>query len=269
MRMAKLKSRVSLVGALHHNTRDKIPANADASLVDHNYCNYSAAESLKKYTDLLPKKVRKNAVHAVEVVMTASPEWFEKASKEKKRDFYDEAQEWARNFFGKKNVLSVAIHRDEKTPHLHVICMPLVDGELNAKKLIGGSKYRMQELQDDFYKKVGKPLGMDRGIKRENGESVRHTQPKEFTRIMAEQTAAISQERKDFEEEKRSFNTGLFKDMNKDFIGVFQKFDIHPEETALFWKSVFQTMANFKAIQKESLKKDESVDIQKSKGKKL
>lgn len=182
--MEKLKSRVSLVGALRHNTREIVPNNADPTLSQTNLIKQTKAESLDLYTNLLPKKVRKNAVHAVEVVMTASQEWFDKASKEARRDFFVDSEEWVRKFFGKKNVVSVTIHRDEKTPHLHVIAVPLVDGKLNAKKLIGGTKYRMRDLQNDFYEKVGRPLGMERGI--EHDKPVRHTRPKEYARIMAE-----------------------------------------------------------------------------------
>lgn len=203
MRMSKLKSRVSLVGALRHNNRDVVPNNADIALADYNNSRFSTAESLQMYTNLLPKRVRKNAVHAVEVVMTASPEWFEKASIDDRREFFSESEIWARKFFGGKNVLSVAVHRDEKTPHMHVIAMPIVDGKLNAKAIIGGSRDRMRELQDDFYEKVGKPLGMDRGITRE--ASKRHTQPKEFARIMSEQKTALDERERGINEREEEF----------------------------------------------------------------
>lgn len=190
MRMEKLKSRVSLVGSLRHNTRELVPKNADPTLSKHNNIIHTKAESLELYTKLLPKKVRKNAVHAVEVVCTASSEWFEKASKEDRRDFFTDSEEWARKVFGRKNVISVTVHRDEKTPHVHIIALPIVDGKLNAKKLIGGTKYRMRDLQNDFYLKVGKPLGMDRGVERDR--PVRHTQPKEFARVMAEKEKELA-----------------------------------------------------------------------------
>lgn len=264
--MDKLKSRAALVGLLRHNTRVQVPQNADPNLSKKNRIDQTIADSLALYTKLLPKKVRKNAVHAVETVLTASEEWFQKATPEQKQDFFTDSEEWVRKTFGRKNVISVTIHRDEKVPHLHIIAVPLVDGKLNAKKLIGGTKYRMRELQDDYYKKVGEPLGMDRGVKRD--KPIRHTEPKEFARVMAEKIAALDQERKELEEVKRGFNKELFDAMNKDIRGVFLKRGISADDTVLFWKSVFETMANFKAIKRESQTRETTVENEQLKGKK-
>lgn len=190
--MEKLKSRVSLVGALRHNTREKMPANADASLSSDNSYTASFQTALKNYTEKLPEKVRKNAVHAVEVVLTASPEWFEKASEKQKQEFTNRSRKWLYDIFGKKNEILLAFHNDEKTGHIHGIFIPLVDGKLNAKKLIGGSRDRMRLFQDDFYEKVGRPLGMERGISKELTHK-RHTSNKEFFRVLEDQ-------KKDFHE---------------------------------------------------------------------
>lgn len=181
--MEKLKSRASLVGALRHNSREKIPANADASRTPDNFYVGSVQSALQKYTEKLPEKVRKNAVHAVEVVLTASPEWFEKASADKKLEFTNRSRKWLYDLFGEENQLLLAVHNDEKTGHIHGIFMPLVDGKLNAKQVIGGSRDRMRLFQDDFYEKVGRPVGMERGVSKEITHK-RHTSNKEFARVL-------------------------------------------------------------------------------------
>jgi hypothetical protein len=52
---------------------------------------------------------------------------------------------------------------DEETPHLHIEFVPLTaDGRLSAKVVLGG-RVDLQRMQDDFYQKVGKPWGLERG----------------------------------------------------------------------------------------------------------
>lgn len=182
MRMKKIKSAAALVGSLKHDTREWMPKNADPKRLSENDYTASTEQALSKYTHLLPEKVRKNAVHAVEIVLTASPEWFDSASEKKVHEFGMRSRKWLHEVFGKENELLCALHKDEKTPHFHAVFMPLVDGNLNAKSLIGGSRNRMRELQDDFYAKVGQPLGMTRGVR---NEAVRHTEPKEYARLLA------------------------------------------------------------------------------------
>src|SRR5699024_582811 len=66
---------------------------------------------------------------ACEFLMSASPEYFKGKS-------HDEVREWAQtslDFITKKigieekNILHAVVHMDEKTPHLHVVAVPLVE----------------------------------------------------------------------------------------------------------------------------------------------
>ena len=170
MRMEKIKSAGGLRRAAMHNTRERPPLNADPLRRDLNWAQGgSVDEVMKNYQGRLPEKVRKNAVHAVELVMTASSDfqgdW---------REYLKACGRWAEGLFGKENVLSVAHHLDEKTPHAQMLVMPLKDGKLNAKHFIGGSRDRMAELQDDFYEQVGWPNGLARGQSRAETKA-RHT----------------------------------------------------------------------------------------------
>lgn len=269
MHMKKVKSRVALYGLIKHDRRDRVPKNADPDRVEDNAYTATTAEAMAKYSELLPEKVRKNAVHAVSVVISASPEWFENASEKDEKAFVNLSRKWLYDLFGRENEVLLAFHKDEKTPHLHAVFVPLVDGKLNAKALIGGTKYRMQQFQDDFHEKVGKPLGMERG---EKNTGVHHTEPKEFARVMREEKAkielqkkALKAEREEFQAERSAFNKELFKAMNEDFKGVFKAHEIHAEDTPLFWKSVFETFARFKAIKKEKAKTEvQTNEVKKS-----
>ncbi|GMO11256.1 MAG: hypothetical protein Ta2A_19450 [Treponemataceae bacterium] len=171
MRMSKIKSRVSLVRSVQHNTRERMPPNADkAKSAENLHVGGSVSDVMTHYSDLLPEKVRKNAVHAVELMFTASPDFRGDWQK-----YLEKSQKWAENLFGKENVLSVAVHRDELTPHAHMIVMPLKDGKLNAKHFIGGSRDRMTELQNDFYAGVGTVFDLQRGQSRAETHAA-HTQ---------------------------------------------------------------------------------------------
>lgn len=73
---------------------------------------------------------------ACEFLMSATPQFFEGKSRE-------EIQKWAEsslNFvtdqigIGKENILHAVVHMDEKTPHLHVVAVPLVEKYDGRKK---------------------------------------------------------------------------------------------------------------------------------------
>ena len=201
MRMAKIKSRVSLVRAAQHNTRERQPSNADEGRLGQNVAIGGTVEDvMKKYSALLPAKVRKNAVHAVELVFTASPDF------SGSWDQYLEAcGKWTADLFGEKNVLHIARHKDELTPHAHILVTPLKDGKLNANHFIGGSRNRMAELQDDFFLKVGKQQGLDRGQTREETKArhSQHTLAGKSAELEERQNALADRESKLKEREKK------------------------------------------------------------------
>lgn len=172
LRMAKLKSRVSLLHAAQHNTRERQPANADPERTPLNPPGRETAAILADYDKKKPAKVRKNAVHALEFVVTMSPDawnYLPQETREKTCDDYIRASlEWVTNKFGgKDNLLSIRTHYDETTPHAHILLMPLVDGKLNARAMIGGTKDRMRQLQGEFYQDVGAKFGLERGRPKE------------------------------------------------------------------------------------------------------
>jgi hypothetical protein len=108
------------------------------------------------------KAVRKDAVRCCEVLFTASGDFFAK-HKYQTEDFFKSCMIFAAKRFGAENIIAATVHRDEKTPHLHLDFVPLTaDGRLSAKSVLGGRK-EMQELQDDFYEQVGKKYGLQRG----------------------------------------------------------------------------------------------------------
>lgn len=107
-------------------------------------------------------KVRKNAVRAVEMVMTFSPEAL-KNPEFNPTEYLHDCKNWVMKKFGKENVFAFAYHRDETTPHVSILFTPIVDGKLNAREYFGGAK-KMKGLQDEFYQAVGLKHKLQRGI---------------------------------------------------------------------------------------------------------
>lgn len=83
----------------------------------------------KRIKDAGIKKLKKNQVTALTLIMSASCEDMQRIMKEGK--FYDWCRssiKWAQDTHGEENVVSAVLHMDEKTPHLHVTVVPIVQG---------------------------------------------------------------------------------------------------------------------------------------------
>ncbi|EBZ1846973.1 plasmid recombination enzyme [Salmonella enterica subsp. enterica serovar Kedougou] len=167
MRAKKLNGMGAVAASLQHCYRDRDTPNADAERTaenDHRAAQ-STDEAMGKLRELLPEKRRKDAVLAVEYVMTASPEWWTQATSEQQADFFDQAHKWLADKYGADRIVTATIHRDETSPHLSAFVVPLTaDGRLSAKDYIG-NRQKMTADQTNFARAV-EHLGLERGIER-------------------------------------------------------------------------------------------------------
>lgn len=140
---------------------------------------------------VLPEKRRKNAVLALEYVLTASPEFFANAPQAEWRAYLWDQLEMLQGYYREENLVSAVLHLDEKTPHLAVLIVPLVDGKLNARALIGTKE--ACSIVQDLAGEAGKAFGLERG---KRGSKARHQDVQSFyadiepARIRALQMAA-------------------------------------------------------------------------------
>lgn len=165
MRAKKLKTAGSVAAALQHNFRERTTLNADPERTPNNehYHSISTDQAMGLLRDRLPPKHRKDAVLAVEYVMTASPRWFEHATPELQHAFFERSLAWLRDKYGAQNIIAATIQRDEKTPHLSAFVVPRTsDGRLSAKEFIG-NRDKMRADQTSFAALV-RDLGLERGI---------------------------------------------------------------------------------------------------------
>jgi hypothetical protein len=178
MRAKKLTTMGAVAASMQHNFRERETPNADPSRTPEN--EHLAARStdaaMGQLRELLPEKRRKDAVLAIEYVMTASPEWWKQASQAHQQAFFERSMAWLQAKYGAENVLAATIQRDEKTPHLSAFVVPKTrDGRLSAKELIG-NRQKMRADQTSFAKKV-QDLGLERGIE---GSKANHQRVKQF-----------------------------------------------------------------------------------------
>lgn len=171
MRCKKLKGMGGVASSLAHCFRERETPNADPERTPNNQhvsLNGVKIDSTDKamgaLRERLPERRRKDAVLAVEYMMTASPEWWETASKEQRKEFFTESVGWLTDKYGANNLITATVHMDEKTPHLSAYVVPKTsDGRLSAKEYIG-NKSKMSADQDTYAERVA-GLGLKRGIK--------------------------------------------------------------------------------------------------------
>lgn len=93
-----------------------------------------AEETRKREKNQLPK-LRKDAVVFCDVVVTLPACYLNKSDSEIAL-FFQAVRNILQEKFGKENEISIAVHMDEKTPHMHYAFAPRVNGYLNAKSLL-------------------------------------------------------------------------------------------------------------------------------------
>ena len=165
MRAKKLANMGSVAASMQHCYRERETHNADQERTPDNQhlVAKSTDEAMGKLRVLLPEKRRKDAVLAVEYVMTASPEWFAQATPEQEKAFFQRSLQWLADKYGADRIVTASIHRDEATPHLSAFVVPLTqDKRLSAKEFIG-SRDKMRADQSTYAACVA-DLGLERGI---------------------------------------------------------------------------------------------------------
>ena len=152
----------------HEKGRDYAASDIQWALTDFNMFLVKSENWGKAVTAALKEaevQERKNSVVVLDGFYGASPEWFKDKSLDEIISYFKDCLAFHEQTYGK--VINAVIHFDEATPHL-AVCSPAViygeDGKnrLSAKDIMGGrADYRRR--QDEFYERVGKPRGMDRG----------------------------------------------------------------------------------------------------------
>lgn len=165
MRFQKLHTSEEIGHALGHNKRLRNVKNADKDR-EHLNTSITYVDDIKKHIkglDKLHKKTtgkraRKDAVRVIEVLMTSDREFFKRVND---TEYFETCRQWLVDVFGEENILSMDIHRDERTPHAHFLVTPIRDNQYSCKRIING-RNAVRGLQNSFYDAV-KDFGLERG----------------------------------------------------------------------------------------------------------
>lgn len=163
------KATSTIKNAIAHNRRTTQAANGSRSNIDPsrshlNYCLASDASPsaivAKVTAGMIEHKARKNAPHAVEVLISLTDNW-----QGDTRAVFVDAIPYLTGILGAGYLLSADVHLDEPNPHMHVLFMPLEHckkkGRLVWRSTVGG---RGRELYDGFFSEVGAKHGLDRPV---------------------------------------------------------------------------------------------------------
>lgn len=191
------------------------------------------------------RKVRKDAVRLVEGIVTASPEFFEGASAEEVRDFFEDALGFCREEFGESNLVHFTVHMDEETPHAHFGFVPLKDGKLSWKGFFP-DKAALGAMQDRFYGRVGALYGLSRGEKRlEDQPARRHKSVAEYKAESRRVQAELDEKAEQLEaarEELASTRAQLAecRSQVEGFAARFERIKVVTDEMIAGWESALE-----------------------------
>ncbi len=171
LRFAKYKGpEIGRIESHNERTKEKYASNPDID-TSRSHLNFQLVFPERKYRAEAEKQIaeagcrtRSDSVRVVEVLVTASPEFFKGKKKAEVRAYFNEALDFMQKHQSKDTIISAVVHMDEKTPHMHLCFVPLTeDKRLSAKEIVGNKK-KLTWWQDEFWKHmVGKYPDLERG----------------------------------------------------------------------------------------------------------
>lgn len=200
---------------------DWVPANADpertkenVELVSREFANSHVSNSLQSVVNRriadAGVKPRKTSVTSLEMIFSGSSEVMCNMSREEVLAWAQDTLEWAQKTWGKENVVSASLHLDEKTPHIHMIVVPIVKGQSRRTKfeqekrkkkksykinfdkprLCANEVYTEEMLysyHDNYAAEVSIKYGLERGLRAERGSKKKHQTSEDYNRQLAAQ----------------------------------------------------------------------------------
>ena len=171
LRFAKYKGpEISRIEAHNERTKETYASNPDVDTARSKQ-NFHLVTPERKYRAEAERQItqagcrtRSDSVRVVEVLFTASHDFFKGKSKGEIRAFFEECMAFLAQRQDPVTYLSAVVHMDEKTPHMHLSFVPLTaDGRLSAKEIVG-NRQKLTQWQDAFWEHmVQKYPDLERG----------------------------------------------------------------------------------------------------------
>jgi len=193
----KIKSKQTLKSRLIHNLRGEALSESprlwhlneqDSKGIDILYGGKTVdevmerAEQIYDRLDIAPtsgKSEQRNSIHAVEVLCAFSPEMQNQISVDL---WAEDCLGFLKKRFKESRIISVVVHYDEQTPHLHAVVIPILRNPKGKLRLNAGAWFdnqrekqpdgrykttenRLEKFQDSYFKLVSMKHGLKRGDK--------------------------------------------------------------------------------------------------------
>lgn len=218
-----------------HIERTVEPKNADKSrthlnkeLIDFSdgVDNRTQAIQHRIETAGIKRKITKDQVRVIRINLSGTHEDMKRIEAEGKLDEWcKDSVDYMRKEFGEKNVVSAVLHMDEKTPHIHVSLVPIVEGarrkakegakKQNTVRLCADdimTKTKIEGFQDSYAKAMAR-YGLQRGVR---GSEARHVTTAEYYRNIFEQAENVKVERDLIQQQNEEKQQAVFELQQKE-----------------------------------------------------
>lgn len=223
-------------GTSAHIERKVKPSNADEErthlnrrLVDYPDGVHTRTQAIQHRLETagLTRKIGKNQVRAIRIMLSGSPDDMQRIVREGGLDEWcADNMKYLAATFGKENIVSADLHLDETSPHIHATLVPIVTTERKRKKQEehAAKRYRtksasrprlcadevmsrvkLKEYQDTYAQAMSK-YGLKRGIE---GSEARHITTQEFYREMFIRKNEIARQVVNLKEQQQTLTVNI------------------------------------------------------------
>ena len=159
--------RENLKGIFRHNERRNKNYSNENIDKEKSYLNYSLKSpqySYEKEFDRIREKynlkgqIKTVSNIACEYIITSDHDYFENIGEEETKRFFETAYKFVCEYkdLGEKYIMSATVHRDEATPHMHLIFLPVVhttDNEIRIIEDNGNLHNEVEQIKKEYKQK--------------------------------------------------------------------------------------------------------------------
>lgn len=276
------KTRGTDSGTTAHIERKVKPANADEErthlnrrLIEYPGGVRTRTQAIQHRLETagLTRKVGKNQVRAIRIMLSGSPDDMQRIVREGRLDEWcADNMKYLAATFGKENIVSADLHLDEKSPHIHATLVPIVTTERKRKKQEerAAKRYRtksasrprlcaddvmsrakLKEYQDTYAQAMAK-YGLQRGIE---GSEARHIDTTQYYREVFVRKNEIAEQVENLKEQQQTLTVNIatlearHKSAQTDYDTIDEKRRINRQELEQAKRELTKTQVKRKAAE--------------------
>ena len=274
------KTRGTDSGTSAHIERKVKPSNADEErthlnrqLVEYPDGVHTRTQAIQHRLETagLTRKVGKNQVRAIRIMLSGSPDDMQRIVRGGRLDEWcADNMKYLAATFGKENIVSADLHLDETSPHIHATLVPIVTTERKRKKqeerttkryrtksttrprLCADevmSRIKLKEYQDTYAAAMAK-YGLRRGIE---GSEARHVDTQQFYRDVLVRKNEITEQVENLKEQRQTLTVDIaalearHKSAQTDYDAIDEKRRINRRELEQAKRELTKTQVKRKA----------------------